>query len=161
MLSFCVVLWCDVARCCVTRCDGAVMVPTGVWGFFGSVLFQHNGTNRRFECFFGTVIFQRDGATPSVVISLAEFLTAHSLCPAIQLLQCHLLLHCRRLPHLPLLLACPDQKLRGRSLGVFREKEKKTCVNVCECTYSPTSIGSLFLFSFCFQLFPDSDFIYQ
>jgi hypothetical protein len=34
-------------------------------------------------------------------------------------------------------------------------------VNVCECTYSPTSIGSLFLFSFCFQLFPDSDFIYQ
>ena len=28
------------------------------------------------------------------------------------------------------------------------------CVNVCVCTYSPTSIGSLFLFSFCFQLFP-------
>ena len=27
------------------------------------------------------------------------------------------------------------------------------CVNVCVCTYSPTSIGSLFLFSFCFQLF--------
>jgi len=28
------------------------------------------------------------------------------------------------------------------------------CVNVGVCTYSPTSIGSLFLFSFCFQLFP-------
>ena len=28
------------------------------------------------------------------------------------------------------------------------------CVNVCVCTYNPTSIGSLFLFSFCFQLFP-------
>ena len=27
------------------------------------------------------------------------------------------------------------------------------CVNVCVCTYSPTSIGSVFLFSFCFQLF--------
>ena len=27
------------------------------------------------------------------------------------------------------------------------------CVNVCVCTYSLTSIGSLFLFSFCFQLF--------
>ena len=26
------------------------------------------------------------------------------------------------------------------------------CVNVCVCTYNPTSIGSLFLFSFCFQL---------
>ena len=34
------------------------------------------------------------------------------------------------------------------------------CVNVCVCTYSPTSIGSLFLFSFCFQLFQDSDSIY-
>jgi len=68
----------------------------------------------------------------------------HSLCPAILLPQCCLPLHCRRLPHLPLLLACPNQKLRGRSLGVFREKEKKTCVNVCECTYSPTSIGSLY-----------------
>jgi len=28
------------------------------------------------------------------------------------------------------------------------------CVNVCVCTYSPTCVGSLFLFSFCFQLFP-------
>ena len=26
------------------------------------------------------------------------------------------------------------------------------CVNVCVCTYNPTSIGSLFLFSFCFKL---------
>ena len=26
------------------------------------------------------------------------------------------------------------------------------CVNVCVCTYNPTSIGCLFLFSFCFQL---------
>ena len=26
------------------------------------------------------------------------------------------------------------------------------CVNVCVCTYNPTSIRSLFLFSFCFQL---------
>ena len=44
------------------------MVPTGVLGVFGSVLFQRNGTHRRFECFFGNVFFQRDGATPSVVI---------------------------------------------------------------------------------------------
>jgi len=85
----------------------------------------------------------------------------HSLDPAILLPQCRLPLHSRCLPHLLLLLACLNQTLRGRSLGVFREKEIKTCVNVCECTYSPTSIGSLFLFSFCFQLFPDSDFIYQ
>jgi len=28
------------------------------------------------------------------------------------------------------------------------------CVNVCVCTYSPTRTGSLFLFSFCFPLFP-------
>ena len=26
------------------------------------------------------------------------------------------------------------------------------CVNVCVCTYNPTSIDCLFLFSFCFQL---------
>jgi len=26
------------------------------------------------------------------------------------------------------------------------------CVKVCVCTYNPTRIGSLFLFSFCFQL---------
>jgi len=34
----------------------------------------------------------------------------HNLCPAIQLPQCRLPLHCRCLPHLPLLLACPTQK---------------------------------------------------
>jgi len=28
------------------------------------------------------------------------------------------------------------------------------CANVCVCIYSPTSIGSLFLLSFCFKLFP-------
>ena len=27
------------------------------------------------------------------------------------------------------------------------------CVNVCVCTYSPTSTGSVFLFSFCFQFY--------
>ena len=26
------------------------------------------------------------------------------------------------------------------------------CVNLCVCTYNPTSIDSLFLFSFCFQI---------
>jgi len=37
----------------------------------------------------------------------------HSLCPAIQLSQCRMLIHCCCLPHLPLLLTCPNQKLRG------------------------------------------------
>jgi len=37
----------------------------------------------------------------------------HSRCPAIQLSQCLILLHFLCLPHLPLLLACPNQKLRG------------------------------------------------
>jgi len=37
----------------------------------------------------------------------------HSLYPAILLPQCRLPLHCRCLPHLPLLLACLNQKLRG------------------------------------------------
>jgi len=37
----------------------------------------------------------------------------HSFCPAILLPQCCLPLHCCRLPHLPLPLALPNQKLRG------------------------------------------------
>jgi len=47
-------------------------------------------------------------------------------------------------------------------LGLSRSNPRAACflfkmygsVNVCVCTYKPTSIGSLFLFSFCFQLFP-------
>ena len=42
------------------------------------------------------------------------------LCPAIKLPQCRMQLHCRCLPHLLLLLACPNQKLRGRSQTSWR-----------------------------------------
>jgi len=44
----------------------------------------------------------------------------HSLDPVILLPQCRLPLQCRCLPHLPLLLACLNQKLRGGSETSWR-----------------------------------------
>jgi len=51
---------------------------------------------------------------PCATIVVHACCVRHSLYPAILLPQCRLLLHCRCLPHLPLLLACLNQKLRGR-----------------------------------------------
>jgi len=54
---------------------------------------------------------------PSTTVVVHARRVRHSLCPAIQLPQpqCCLPLPCRCLPHLPQLLACPNQKLQGRS----------------------------------------------
>jgi len=50
---------------------------------------------------------------PCAIILVHAHCVRHSLYPAILLPQCRLLLHCRCLPHLPLLLFCLIQKLRG------------------------------------------------
>ena len=50
---------------------------------------------------------------PCATVLVHACCVRHSLYPAILLSQCHLLLHCRCLPHLPLLLACLNQKLQG------------------------------------------------
>jgi len=50
----------------------------------------------------------------------------HSLYPAILLPQCCLPLHCRCLPHLPLLLACLNQKLRGARRHPGRQGTEQT-----------------------------------
>ena len=46
---------------------------------------------------------------PCATVVLHTRCVRHSLCPAILLPQCRLPLRCRCLPHLPLLLACPNQ----------------------------------------------------
>jgi len=57
----------------------------------------------------------------------------HSLCPVIQLPQCHMLLFCCCLPHLPLLLACPNQnfEVAGRHpIGLGTEHTLSPLVRV-------------------------------
>jgi len=51
---------------------------------------------------------------PCATILVHACCVRHSLYPAILLPQCLLPLHCHCLPHLPLLLACLNQKLRAR-----------------------------------------------
>jgi len=48
---------------------------------------------------------------PCATVVVHSRCVCHSLCPAILLPQCRVQLRCHCLPHLPLLLACPNQKL--------------------------------------------------
>jgi len=77
-------------------------------------LVSQNTTPRRARAFVCHLVL------PCATVVVHARHVRHSLCPAIQLPQCRLLLHCPCLPHLPLLFACPNQKLRG-TLGDILE----------------------------------------